>query len=162
MAWVSNCIYYKLWDKLLIHSQTSMAQPLKFGNGKVISSHTFLGMWLLIHLGIELNQFILVKRAPERYLHMTDSNIVRYQPNGEVGITEELLLVPKSTTRLGNFQIKTNLILHFRICPSGGSWNHWCRRYCGAGFRDILSQKMFPSDFSKNAVQEAKHQGLND
>ena len=30
--------------KLLIHSYTSMVQPLKFRNGWVISSHTFLGM----------------------------------------------------------------------------------------------------------------------
>ena len=36
--------------KLLIHSQTSTVAPLKFGNGKVISSHTSLDMWLLIHV----------------------------------------------------------------------------------------------------------------
>ena len=41
--------------KLLIHSQTSTVQPLKFGNGKVISSHTLLCMWLLIHAGIKVN-----------------------------------------------------------------------------------------------------------
>ena len=35
--------------KLLIHSQTSMVQLLKFGNGQVISSHTLQGMWLIIH-----------------------------------------------------------------------------------------------------------------
>ena len=28
-----------------------MVQPLKFGNWYVISSHTFLCMWLLIHVG---------------------------------------------------------------------------------------------------------------
>ena len=39
--------------ELLIHSQTSVVQPLKFGNGWVISSHTLLGMWLLI-LGFKL------------------------------------------------------------------------------------------------------------
>ena len=39
--------------KLLIHSQTSTAQPLKFGNGWVISSHILLGMNLLIHSGIK-------------------------------------------------------------------------------------------------------------
>ena len=41
--------------KLLIHSQTSTVAPLKFENGWIISSHTFLGMWLLIHFGIKLN-----------------------------------------------------------------------------------------------------------
>ena len=37
--------------ELLIHFQTSTAQPLKIGNGEVITSHTLLGMWLLIHAG---------------------------------------------------------------------------------------------------------------
>ena len=36
-----------MWDE--IYSLTSMVQPLKFRNGQVISSHTLLGMWLLIH-----------------------------------------------------------------------------------------------------------------
>ena len=37
-AWIRNCIHIKCGMKLLIHSQTSTVQPLKFGN--VISSHT--------------------------------------------------------------------------------------------------------------------------
>ena len=47
--WISDCIHY-VWDgmKLLIYTQTSMAQPLKFGNRYAISSYTLLGMWLLI------------------------------------------------------------------------------------------------------------------
>ena len=32
-AWISNYIDHKVWDKLLIHSQTSNVTPLKFGNG---------------------------------------------------------------------------------------------------------------------------------
>ena len=35
--------------KLPFHSQTSTMQPLKFGNGLVISSHTLCWMLLLIH-----------------------------------------------------------------------------------------------------------------
>ena len=31
-----------MWGELLIHFQTSTVQPLKFGNGKAISSHTLL------------------------------------------------------------------------------------------------------------------------
>ena len=31
-AWISNYIDYKVWDELLIYSQTSMVAPL-FGNG---------------------------------------------------------------------------------------------------------------------------------
>ena len=41
--------------KLHVHSHTTMAAPLKFGNGQVISSHTLLGMWLFIHLEIKVN-----------------------------------------------------------------------------------------------------------
>ena len=41
--------------KLLIHSQPSAVQPLKFGDGKVISSHILEGMWLFIHVGIKIN-----------------------------------------------------------------------------------------------------------
>ena len=32
-----------------------MVAPLKFRNGLVISSHTLLGMWLRIHVGLKLN-----------------------------------------------------------------------------------------------------------
>ena len=35
--------------KLLIHSQTSTLLPLKFRNGRIISSYSLLYMWLLIH-----------------------------------------------------------------------------------------------------------------
>ena len=49
--------------QLLIHSQTSAAEPLKFGNGYLISAHTLLSMWLLIHAGIKVILFV-VKRGP--------------------------------------------------------------------------------------------------
>ena len=39
--------------KLLVYSQTSKVQPSRCGDGKVISSHTLLGMWLSVHAGIE-------------------------------------------------------------------------------------------------------------
>ena len=45
--------------KLLLHSQTSPVQPLKFGNGKVVSSHTILGMCLVILGGIKTNPYWL-------------------------------------------------------------------------------------------------------
>ena len=41
--------------KLLIYSQTSTVQPLKFGNGEVISSQILLGMGLLIHAEIKVD-----------------------------------------------------------------------------------------------------------
>ena len=41
--------------KILIHSQTSTVQLLKFWNGYLISSHNLLDMWLLIDTGIKIN-----------------------------------------------------------------------------------------------------------
>ena len=35
-TWISNRNHYKVWVKLVIHSQTSTVQPLKFVNGSVI------------------------------------------------------------------------------------------------------------------------------
>ena len=40
--------------KYVIHHQTSMVELFKFGNGLVISFHTFLGMWLFIRAGIKV------------------------------------------------------------------------------------------------------------
>ena len=43
LKWVIVSII-KFMMKLLIHFQTSTVQPLEFGNGQVISSHTLLGV----------------------------------------------------------------------------------------------------------------------
>ena len=56
-AWISNYIHYKECECGIItltHSQTSTVQPLKFGNGLVISFQTLLDMWLFIHAGIQV------------------------------------------------------------------------------------------------------------
>ena len=49
LKWISSYIRYKVKDELLIHSQTSTVQPLKFGNGYIISCHTLQGIWLITH-----------------------------------------------------------------------------------------------------------------
>ena len=41
--------------KLRIISHRTTVQPLTFGNGEVISSHSLLDMWLLIHAGVKVN-----------------------------------------------------------------------------------------------------------
>ena len=41
--------------KLLVHSQTSTGQPLKFGNRCAISSLILFGMWSYIPAGIKVN-----------------------------------------------------------------------------------------------------------
>ena len=42
-------------NEIIFHSQTSTARPLKFGYELVISSHTWVGVWLLIHAGIKID-----------------------------------------------------------------------------------------------------------
>ena len=51
-AWISNYINYKVWDKITYPPSNFNVQPLKLRNGKVMSFHNLLGMWLLIHAGI--------------------------------------------------------------------------------------------------------------
>ena len=64
--------------KLLVHSQTWTVAPLKFGNGYVISSQTFLGMGLLIHAGIKVNPW--QERIPGyRLTTIYDVTIQRYR-----------------------------------------------------------------------------------
>ena len=53
-VWMIGYIHYKVWDEITYQFPNFNGQPLKFGNGLVISSHTFLGMWLLIHAGIKV------------------------------------------------------------------------------------------------------------
>ena len=43
-AWINNCLHYKGWEKILIHSQNSTAAPLKFANGQITSSHALSSM----------------------------------------------------------------------------------------------------------------------
>ena len=51
----NNYIYHKVWDELLVRSQTSTLEPLKMENGKVISSHILLDVHILIHAMIKVN-----------------------------------------------------------------------------------------------------------
>ena len=41
--------------KLIIHFQNTKVEPLNFGNGLVVLSHTLPGMLLLIHAEINVN-----------------------------------------------------------------------------------------------------------
>ena len=43
---INDYIYHNVWSKTTYPFETSMVQPLKFGNSWVISSHTLLGMSL--------------------------------------------------------------------------------------------------------------------
>ena len=58
-AWKCNYIRIICEMKFLIHSQTSMVQLVKLGDGYMISSHTLLWIWLHIHRV----QWNLVKRS---------------------------------------------------------------------------------------------------
>ena len=53
--WLALFMFSYIKVKLLIHSQTSTMQPLVFGNGYIIASHTLLNMWFPILAGISVN-----------------------------------------------------------------------------------------------------------
>ena len=55
-AWISNHIYYKVWDEITYPFPNFNSVTIEVGNGEEISSHTLLGVWLLIHAGIKVNQ----------------------------------------------------------------------------------------------------------
>ena len=58
----TNTSIIKCGVKLLIHSQTSTVQPMNLRNGLVISFHTVLSKWALIHAGIKVN--LCYQRGP--------------------------------------------------------------------------------------------------
>ena len=57
-ACISDCIHYKVWDQITYLFLTSTVQPLKFGNGKAITSHILLGISLLIYARIQDKLFL--------------------------------------------------------------------------------------------------------
>ena len=54
IAWTGIYIHYEVWDELITHSKTSTVQKMMYVDSQMISSHTLLGMWLLIHVGIQV------------------------------------------------------------------------------------------------------------
>ena len=76
--WNSNYIYHKACDQITSHSQTSTAQPLKFGTGYIISSHILLNMCLFIHTGIKAglgsNTFYQIQIQIYKYIFFRVSN----------------------------------------------------------------------------------------
>ena len=63
--------------KRLLHSQTSMAQLLKFGKGKVISSHNLLSLRLLIP---EFPEIGMMKNLRIEYKEIFAYLIDSYEP----------------------------------------------------------------------------------
>ena len=57
LAWISTYIHYKVWDEITSSFPNFNVQPLKFGNGWVISSHTLLGVWTLVQAAIKVNPY---------------------------------------------------------------------------------------------------------
>ena len=58
--------------KLLMYTQIATVEPLKFVDAQVISSHTSLGMWLLIHIGIRIDNNTNTKkqRVQQNHVHI--------------------------------------------------------------------------------------------
>ena len=52
ITWISNFVHCKVWEEITYPFHTSTVQPLKFGNGQVISSNTL--QWIITHVGIEV------------------------------------------------------------------------------------------------------------
>ena len=70
---VSSLLWYEMFmqsleDPIIHHvlCQISTVQPLTFGNGQVISFHTFLGMWLLIQAG-KLSMLVIESPWPKAH-----------------------------------------------------------------------------------------------
>ena len=76
-TWISNYTIIRRGMKFLIRSQKSTVAPLMLRNGWVISPHTLLGTWLLVHDGIKVH----VNKTELRKLYQIDitvSSHVRY------------------------------------------------------------------------------------
>ena len=54
-VWISNYIHYKVWGEIADPFPNFNSVILKVGKGKVILSHTLLGMGLHIRAGFKFN-----------------------------------------------------------------------------------------------------------
>ena len=54
---MNNYTHYKAWDKIMyqLSNLNDATNRWSLGIDKKFSSHILLGMWLLIHAGIEVN-----------------------------------------------------------------------------------------------------------
>ena len=121
--------------KLLVHSQTSVVQPFKFGNGQVISSHTsYNRCHYLSTLGLKLNHFS--KRGPRSPICNTGM-CNGFSPTD--GLAK--LLTPRIKLQLQNavIFIKNHLriwsakwwsfCLGHNVLSNGGTWPlPWCHQ----------------------------------
>ena len=60
-AWKSNCIRCKCRMIVLIHSQTSTIEPLKFGNGYAMSSYTW---YVIAYLSQDYSKAVSIEGDP--------------------------------------------------------------------------------------------------
>ena len=52
-TWINNHVHHKVWDEFTY----LFPAPWNFGYGQVISTHTLLDMWLVMHAGIEVSLY---------------------------------------------------------------------------------------------------------
>ena len=71
-----------------------MVQPLKFENGYVISSHTLLGMRLLIYVRIKDDPYYVVKGTPARYTptHKAVATLMKSRKSNPVWSSNQIVL----------------------------------------------------------------------
>ena len=53
-AWISNYIRYEVWCEITYPCPNFDGTTVEIWNGQAVSSHTLLGVWLLIHVGIQV------------------------------------------------------------------------------------------------------------
>ena len=59
--WISNYIHYKVWGEITYPFLNINDCTVKFEIGLVISFHTLLGVWSLIHAGNKVNPWQVPK-----------------------------------------------------------------------------------------------------
>ena len=79
-------IHYKVWDEIMYpFLNFKKVQPLKFGNGQVISSYTLVGRWLLIHVGTSLwfgaHYFLSISSLAVRWYWWMQENKINWCTN---------------------------------------------------------------------------------
>ena len=106
-VWINNYIHYKVWDEITYVSQTSVMQPLKFGNGYVISSDTLLTMRLLIHAGIKVNPCYFTAASFD---------------GGSYDCSSSSQITLKHMGKIDNYWTTTKLNNRWVICPIYGMY----------------------------------------
>ena len=151
---------------MLINCQTSTVQPLKFGNGYVISSHTLLGMWLHIHFSsiAKLQQFNHWSLGMDTLFHPThywacDYIFIYHQLPNFNGSTVEVwewirYFIPHITGLVITYSFAFTLLLVYVVLPHPLTHKNIRLTHWGRDKMDAISQTTFWRAFSSMKIVE--------